>query len=426
MFNNRIKNLSQTRLYKNMSWLFFLNVFNTMVPYFVLPYITRQFGPVLYGRYSFAIVIIGYFSTVIEFGFDLTGARTIATCNSKKERDEVFSTIFICRILLFVVCILVLMLLMFISADIQACKTELLILILLLLSNALMTTWFFQGVQKVSYISKATIVVRSIFTIAVFVFIKSADQYYIYVLIYALTTLIVSVYILIIAFTKFNLSLCKVSINKIAHGYKDAAFVFASNCSIKFASTAGVLIIGLLYKFENVGYYSTMEKISTMIIMTYIPIGQAIYPETCMRFNSGFLVGVSFVKKIAMYILPIYSIGCAVLIIFRRFIIIIVFGAEYLAGDRLLLLLLIVPILSIISNLIGNQILLANGNNAEYAKSFGIGTGFSIPFYVLLVYFFQSEGVVLATIAWEIVTITSMIFYIKKISKQCLSIGENQ
>lgn len=79
MISKVIKQLTTSKLIKNGFWLFVLQVFNTVVPMFTLPYITRILGPSGYGDFSLALNWILYLQVIVEYGFGYWGARKIAT-----------------------------------------------------------------------------------------------------------------------------------------------------------------------------------------------------------------------------------------------------------------------------------------------------------------------------------------------------------
>ena len=59
----------------NFSYLSILQVFTILFPLLTYPYLLRVIGLELYGVIVFAQAIINYVSLVINFGFNMSGAR---------------------------------------------------------------------------------------------------------------------------------------------------------------------------------------------------------------------------------------------------------------------------------------------------------------------------------------------------------------
>ena len=62
----------------NFSYLSILQIFTIVFPLLTYPYLLRVVGLELYGVLVFAQTIISYVSLVINFGFNMSGARNVA------------------------------------------------------------------------------------------------------------------------------------------------------------------------------------------------------------------------------------------------------------------------------------------------------------------------------------------------------------
>ena len=70
----------------NFSYLSILQVFTILFPLLTYPYLLRVIGLELYGVIVFAQTIINYVSLVINFGFNMSGARNVAVYKDDKIR----------------------------------------------------------------------------------------------------------------------------------------------------------------------------------------------------------------------------------------------------------------------------------------------------------------------------------------------------
>src|SRR5690606_16108669 len=102
---------------------------------------------------------------------------------------------------------------------------------------------------------------------------------------------------------------------------------------------------------------------------------------------------------------------------FRELIVLLILGRDFLAGADLLILLAFLPFLSIVSNFMGTQILVASGHTKEYSRAFLRGALVSILLYFILGYFFGIWGVAIAAIIGECFSLLMLYNEVKHIVK---------
>ena len=92
----------------NFSYLSILQIFTIVFPLLTYPYLLRVVGLELYGVLVFAQTIISYVSLVINFGFNMSGARNVAVYKGDKERlSQIVSSIYLCKFILWLICLIV-------------------------------------------------------------------------------------------------------------------------------------------------------------------------------------------------------------------------------------------------------------------------------------------------------------------------------
>jgi PST family polysaccharide transporter len=419
---NLIRQCFKSTVIKNGMWLYVLQLFNTLVPLLTLPYIIRILGSEQYGVFAYALNIVGYFLVFVEYGFNLSGSRKVVMAKDKPEIEKIYSSIMICKLVLCIGSLLLLLLIGKIIGVNEKLLYSMLILYLMVIGLALQQTWLFQGLQNMKFITIINVISRTSSVLAIFLFIKTQNQVYLYCFLYAITFLLNGIISIIIVSRNFKLRFKKVNRDAIYEEFRDGWDIFITNAMSKIFSGFGITILGLVSTQSNVGIYSAMQKIPTALALLYYPIGQAIYPYVSKYYEQSIDLGVDIVRKICLIVLPIVLIICLSLMVGAKSVVGILFGDEYGAFSSLLIPLMTWMFFSIVNNFLGVQILVASGYQKEYSTAFKIGLIALIGINILMGYLGGIYGVAVAAMAAEIVLTVALIYQIRRIvdsRKEC-------
>lgn len=405
---------------KNGIWMYFLQFFNAVLPLMTLPYITRILGAEQYGVFSIALNIVNYLQVLVEYGFGMSATRKIALAE-KRDLNKLFSAVLYSRGFLLFISAIISLSYNFVHKTNTQLALSLAILLICLLGYCVQMDWVFQGKQEMKYISIVNIISRTVSVIGIFTLVTTADDLYLYCLLYAISPFLSGFIGLFIAKKKYSLKLRKLHIQEIYKELQDGWFVFTTQLSSKVFGAIGVTLLGIFALPTEVGIFSAIQKIPNIMILAWTPISQVIYPISSKHFNNSWREGTEFVYKVRNYILPFFFVGALLVNIFSRNIILILFGttyAEYFFWVTPLLLWLIV---AINNNFMGVQILLGSGHDKEYSECFQIGVVCTILFNFGLIYFFKGTGAAIAPLVSEGILGAMLYLKIKKISKQTIS-----
>lgn len=416
---DKVKLVFSNRLLNNITWLFILNFINTIIPYFTFPYITRIFSPVGYGEISFAMAFIAYFQTFIDYGFNLTGARRVAIAeNDLYVVSKIYTSITVTKLLFFLLSVPIIMLTSLYIPQIRNVLGLIYIFIFYALSSALMPTWLYQGLQKVKYITIISFIIRIIFLVLVFTLVKSKEDIILYSIIYSISFLAISIVAMIVSKVVLGINIVRVNFSDIKDMIIDGFYVFTSSAVIRVMGTTGIFVLGLFSTPVLIGYYSGISKISQVITMLFYPIGQALYPYHSKKFDESFESGYISVKKVSKFIIPFFILLAFLLILFRNQVVNLILGSEYLNASNLLMIIAFLPLFSILSNILGTQVIVASGHTKEYSRAFIKGSIFSILFYFIFGYFFSIWGVAIASLLGAILNLIFLYYEIIGIKKK--------
>lgn len=427
-----INRVFKSRSAHNGIWLYLLQIFNTIVPLFTLPYITRILGPSEYGIFNIALNFIGYLQVIIEYGFTMSATRrivgitnqfggvsnTLTLLTTKKgnsEKDvrtqqvevvhsisELFSSVIASRFILLILSgIIVSVYVLFYMHDIETIYC-LILLFLGLFGVVIQQNWMFQGLQDMKYISITFMIARTISVVCIFLFVNESDDLIYYCLFQSGTTIIDGLAGFLIAKFKYHLRFYFVKIKNIVIELKDGWYVFTTQISGRVFGAIGITLLGIFSTSTEVGIYSAIQKIPTIIGLLWGPVAQILYPISSSRIMADFNQGKDFILRIRRRIVPFFVLGNILLMIFSRLIIKIAFGEEYISHFYWVIPLLLWTIVAIDNNFFGIQILLGSGHDKKYSRCFFVSVIATIVSNFVLIYFFGGDGACLAPLLAEI------------------------
>lgn len=165
-------------LASNFLWLALLQIAGYIFPIITLPYLANIIGPDGFGRIAFALSVMVWLHTITDWGFNFIGTRSITQNRHNSEVvSDILSKILAAKLLLcFIVFILLITLIIFIPIF-RDNRIPLLVAFIAVPGHIMYPDWFFQGLERMKYITILNLISKTIFTLAVFVFIKEKDDY---------------------------------------------------------------------------------------------------------------------------------------------------------------------------------------------------------------------------------------------------------
>ena len=345
-----------------------LKVLTYILPLITFPYLIRVLGIEKFGLIMFAQATMYYFEIVVDFGFNLSATREVAL-NAKKPNklNEIISAVFSIKFMLLLFSFLVLIVVVNLFDRFLQDFLLYYYSFLKVIALAFFPVWFFQGIEKMKYITLIDIISKSIFTVLIFVFVQSESDYILVPLISGVGYIIGTIFSLIYLFRRFKKSFIICSFSVLKKYFNDSLMFFLSRVSVSLYTTSNAFFLGLVTSNIMVGYYAVAEKLYMVIRQLYQPIVQVIYPYISKSKN------VKFFKKLYPIIIFLNFIGVYVLWVYAPEIIFMVTNETFLETVKVFRILLIVACVVVPSVLIGYPFLAALGykNEANYSTIIG-------------------------------------------------------
>lgn len=410
---NKLKEIVKANktIFENLSYLSILQVFNMLVPLLTYPYLIRVLGIEKYGLVVFAQAIVGYFVILVNFGFNISATKEISVHRDNKVKiNEIVSSIFILKGLLFIISLVSFSLILSVFEQAEGYKMLFYITLYMCLYDWLFPVWYFQGIEKMKYITLLNLVSRTIFLGLIFFLIKDQDDYLLFPIINGVGAIIASLGGLFIIFYNHKVKLIFPSKAVLKFYFTESIPIFISNVSIKFYVSSNKIIIGAFLGMGDVAFYDLAEKLVSLLRMPQSLLSQVLFPKISNDKNIG------FVKKV--FNISVWSnIGIYILFLFLLKPVVLILGdGEMLPAIPVVVILGLTLPLTAMSNVFGIQLLLPFGYNKAFSKVI-VSSGLVYLILIVLIkllFNFTIENISSATVLTELFVTIFMFKYCLK------------
>lgn len=249
---------------KNFIYNVSITISNYVAGLIVFPYITRCLGVELLGKVNFVDNIITYFGLFSVMGIITVGTRDIASSKSdSKELSRTFSSLLVILSFLTLVSLIVLVTATFFVPKLEDYRSLLIIGTFALLFTSFQIEWFYQGLEDFSYIAKRSIIIKTLYCVCIFLFIKDKDDYFLY---YVLTISSAGINCLINLLHTRNYLTISFKDLDIKKYFKPIFSYGLYRILISMYTTFNVLYLGYVTTDIHVGYYTTSTKLFQILL----------------------------------------------------------------------------------------------------------------------------------------------------------------
>lgn len=261
-----------------------LNYINTLAsivfPLITFPYAARILLPEGIGLVNFQNSIINYITLLSSLGIPLYAVRDVARVRDNiEERNRVTVEIALLSLILAAGGYVIVFAVGELVPQINAHLSLFYILSLSILFTALGVSWFYTAVEDFKFITIRGLLIRCLFVVALFVFVKSKSD----LLIYGVVTVGSTVGNNIINFVHLrkyiNIFQIKWKELNIFRHLKPALRIFVLNLSISIYTSLNPVMLGFLSDNAQVGYFTAGSKISHVILSVITSMATVLLPR---------------------------------------------------------------------------------------------------------------------------------------------------
>ncbi|MDD4972357.1 MAG: flippase [Paludibacter sp.] len=390
-----------------------LTVSNFLFPLLTFPYISRVLGVSNVGIYNWVGGIIQYFIIFSMMGIAIVGIREVAKHKGDSiELSKTFSSLLTLTLLTTVISLVILFALMAFVPKIAEYKEMFYIGAANIFVNLFLVEWFFKGIENFKYITMRSIIVKSLYVISVFVFVRHHDDYITYYLLTVSAVVLNALFNWIYSrkFVHFNFK--SISLRPFIKPFLILGIYLLFNSMY---STFNVAYLGFVGGTKEVGFYTTATKLYGILLAFFSAFTGVMLPRiSALVAENDFeevnrLIGRSFDI--------LYTFCFPIIIFFVAFapqVISIIAGKGY--EGSILPMRIVMPLMVIIGTeeiLIIQLLMPMNKDKAIFINSV-IGAIVGICFALILVRNYHSVGSSIVWVFSELSILISASYFVKK------------
>jgi polysaccharide transporter, PST family len=331
------QNVSKSRsFFVNTSSLFVLQIVSYALPFLLIPYLTRVLGATLYGVVAFGLSMAQIACIITDYGFNLSATYKIAkNQDDNKFINKILSAVFVCKTALFIIVACFIVLFLTIQTKYHEYNQFLWLMLLSVLGQTFQPIWFFQGIERMLFITLYTVISRIIFLFLVVFLVKFPTDYN-YVALGNGIAHIIAAFIGIAMIYQLGFRFSWPGTSFIRKTFKESTEFFWSRAAVATYTSCGTFFLGLVSTPVQVAYYSAAEQLYKGGQAMFQPISQALYPH--MAKHKNFHLFFQVLKWTVVINIICILIGITI----GTFILNLLFGSDFVNSYPVLIIFLII------------------------------------------------------------------------------------
>jgi len=390
--------IKRKSLVNNTVMLFLLTGSNYVFGLITVPYLTRVLGAELYGMIGFGSAFYTIALLFLDFGFLLSGTLEIAKCGDDRDAiSRVFSAVLFAKALVFIPVFLVFSAVIFSVDRFSVEPFFYYAWFFYAVANSMVPDFLYRGLENMSSVTIRNVIVKAIFAILIFVFVRYPEQYGLVPVFHFLGALAALVVMYAHVWRKLGIRLRLVPWSEVFGQVKKSSLYFLSRIAATIFNSMNTKVIGFIAPTgPTLGFYSATNTTIHAGQQAITPVTDSLFPNIVRTKNYRLMMKVAAVGEL------ILIAGSVLVGVYAEPLCAFVFGEEY-AGMAIMLQIMLpmIPI-TLLSYLFGWAGLGSMGKDAITNMSVVVGAAFHVV--TLGVLFFVGQLNALAICAVTVVT----------------------
>lgn len=403
------------QLVDNIVSLYLLQGMNYLIPLAVLPYLVRVLGMDIYGLVAFSQAFAQYFVILTDYGFNLSATRFISQHRGDLPTiRDMFWQVLLLKTGLMLLGLAVLLSLALFIPHLRQDAPYFIVAFLAVAGNVLFPQWYFQGIEKMRYISIFTGIAKIVSAALLFLFVHGPADGLRAIAILSSGSVIAGIMGSCAALRAIGLKFEWPSLQSLYATLSEGWHLFIATASISLYTNTNVFLVGLLAGNVQAGYFSAAEKLIRAISGLIVPISQAIYPRISALSARSRDAALSLASK-SLFWMAASTLSLALaMLAFARPVALLLFGAAASGSVPIIRWIALIPFLIAISNVLGIQTMLTMGMDRQFSRILVVFGILNVAIGVPLIYLFAAQGAGVAVLFTEASVTLAMIVVLRR------------
>lgn len=256
-----------------------LQVLRYFIPLIVLPYLTRVIGVKHFGEITIATAFANILQTCVNYSFEFMGARDVSKNREDKTvLSRIISLTIVTRFFLYfasAICVLIIALLLNAYRPLIGLIATSLATVFF---SMMISEWYFQGIERMQYITLINVISRVVFIVLVFLFINKPDDYLLYPVLNMTGYAFAAFFSLYIIFHKHKLKFSIPSVTDIIAYLKSGLGLFINQVCFHSFTIFPNFLLGLISGSYVTGLYAAAARMSNTGAHTVSVLNKTFFP----------------------------------------------------------------------------------------------------------------------------------------------------
>jgi PST family polysaccharide transporter len=344
---------------QNFAALVVLQGINYLLELFSAPFLIRMLGVERWGLVAFGYTISQYLVLFTDFGFNLSGTKYISAHQSDiKAVNRYLNSAFLCRIGICLLCFFILLGLITAFDKFAHDASFYLLFFGIVIGNVMFPMWFFQGMEKMKYITVFNVIAKLVSLVPFFLFIRRPEDYMLVPVFYSIGFLLAGFISVYMIYWKEGMRWFIPDMKEIWFVLKDSSAYFMSRLSVSLYTYSNAFLLGIVCGNTAVGYYAAAEKLYKAYNFLLTPFTGVLFPHMANKRD------VPFFKRVLKALVPLNIVLVGAILACSALIMRLYCGAEQPESLAVFRLIMIAALATIPSMLIGYPFIAAMGHAA--------------------------------------------------------------
>ena len=254
-----------------------LTVSSYVINLILFPYVARVLGAEGMGQAGYVTECVNYFAVFSVLGIATVGTREIAACGQDmQKRSVVFSSLLSILMGTTGVVLALYVCSCFLVPRFIQDQNLFLIGSSVLVSMSFLMEWFYQGIERFKYITIRTLVIKFLYVVAVFLFVKSREDVIVYFTLTALMSVSNALVNILTTrrFVRFSFALAKPALF-----LRPVLVIGAYGIMVSMYTYFTSVYLGFVASDDQVGFFYASKKLMYLILGFFSAFATVMFPR---------------------------------------------------------------------------------------------------------------------------------------------------